>query len=191
MGKITVEQSKHFSLDMIKEIYALDKLVYSEHMAGSIEDDANRYQKVPDAFILLKDDEKIIGYLCFFPVSKDFYKQMLESDEMYDNNIGPDDIVLYEKGMNHHIFIISMVIHPLYKSQGLFRKVLKKFKKVLIEYHNQSMYISNISGYAVSGAGEHILKSFGSELVKEVDDCGELGKLYMTDFYNFSEVFKP
>lgn len=191
MNDIQVERSKDFDLKMIEDIYQLDQLVYSEHMAGSVEDDAKRYRKAPDAFILLKKKQKIIGYLCFFPVSDEFYQKMLDKDIMYDNNIGPDDIVHYEKGYLHHIFIISMVIDPTYKGQGLFRDVLVLFKESLIQHHLAGEYISDISGYAVSGPGEHILKSFGSKLIKEVDDHGEKGQLFIADYQDFLEVFRP
>lgn len=190
MGKIRVERSQVFDIQMIREIYVLDKMVYSEHMAGSVEDDVRRYEKAPEAFILLKDDEKIIGYLCFFPVSNVFFKKMLEEDIMYDNNIGPDDIAYYEKGKHHHIFIISMVINPNYKGQGYFKDVLSMFKDCLVDHHLKHEYISDISGYAVSGAGSHILESLGCQFVKAVEDEGEIGNLYIGNFEEILEAYK-
>ena len=188
MGHYTIERSKAFDLKMIEEIFSLDQLVYSEHMAGSIEEDVKRYRKAEDAFIILREDERIIAYLCFFPVTDQFYQRIIQDSVMYDNNIGPDDIASYEKGQMHHIFIISMVIHPEYKGLGLFKKVISAFKQALKTHHLNKQYIADISGYAVSGAGEHILKSFGAKLIKEVDDEGKIGKLYIADYDQSKEV---
>ncbi len=186
MSKYFVEQTNEFNLEKLTQVYHLDKLVYSEAMAGNIESDSKRFRKVPESFLLLHEGEKIIGYICFFPVTEVFYQGMLESEMLYDNNIVPIDMESFQKGNNHHIFIISMVINPEYKGQGLFRLLTEAFKDRMKKYHEDGFYISDISGYAVSGAGEHILKSFGCKIIKEIYDEEEGdAKLYIGTYQDF------
>lgn len=185
MNKYTIERSKKYDFDLIEEVFHLDQIVYTDDMAGSVEGDLNRYKKAEDAFLLLKENGRVIGYFCFFPIKESLFEKMLNSDVLYDNNIGPEDIGHYVKGEDHHIFIISMVIHPSYKGKGLFSQLTQRFKQEILDYQNNGYNISDISGYAVSGAGEYILKSFGSVLYKEVDDSGTIGKLYIAKQENF------
>jgi GNAT superfamily N-acetyltransferase len=186
MSKYFVEQTNEFNLEKLTQVYHLDKLVYSEAMAGNIESDSKRFRKVPESFLLLHEGEKIIGYICFFPVTEVFYQGMLESEMLYDNNIVPIDMESFQKGNHHHIFIISMVINPEYKGQGLFRLLTEAFKDRMKKYHEDGFYISDISGYAVSGAGEHILKSFGCKIIKEIYDEEEGdAKLYIGTYQDF------
>ncbi|MFA7075591.1 MAG: GNAT family N-acetyltransferase [Candidatus Izemoplasmatales bacterium] len=185
-----VKQTKVFDLEMLEKVYNLDKMVYSEEMAGNIDSDSKRFKKIPESFLLLYEDDSIIGYICFFPVTDQFFKGMLSSDNLYDNNIVPVDMKEFIKTENHHIFIISMVINPTYKSNGLFRMLTKAFKKRIKAYHEDGYNISDISGYAVSGAGEHILKSFGCKLIKEIyDDEEGKAKLYIGDYHSFLREF--
>ena len=191
MTKYRVVQTQEFNLEQLTQVYHLDQLVYSEAMAGNINSDSKRFKKVPESFLLLMDSDNIIGYICFFPVTDYFYNGMLSSDKLYDNNIVPKDMETFEIGNHHHIFIISMVINPNYKGKGLFRMLTKAFKDRIKKYHDNGYYISDISGYAVSGAGEHILKSFGCEIVKEIYDEEEgSAKLYIGNFENFLKEYE-
>lgn len=186
MEKYKVIQTHEFDLEKLKQVYHLDKLVYTEAMAGNIDSDSLRFKKVPESFLLLQENEKIIAYLCFFPVTDKFFEGMIESDKLYDNNIVPKDMLNFTKNHKHHIFIISMVIDPEYKALGLYKKVTKAFKDRIKKYNDDFFYISDISGYAVSGAGEHILKSFGCEIVKEIYDEEEgAAKLYIGSYQDF------
>lgn len=186
MSKYYVEQTTKFDLEKLTQVYHLDKMVYTEAMAGNIDSDSLRFKKVPESFLLLYEDEKIIGYICFFPVTDVFYEGMLLSDNLYDNNIVPKDMEEFKRGNQHHIFIISMVINPNYKGKGLFRLLTKSFKERIKKYHDEGYLISDICGYAVSGAGEHILRSFGCQIIKEIYDEEEgAAKLYIGSLEDF------
>ena len=190
MKKYYVEQTRAFDLDKLTQVYHLDKLVYTEAMAGNIESDSKRFRKVPESFLLLREEDQIIGYICFFPVTDVFYEGMLESDNLYDNNIVPKDMEIFEKNRRHHIFIISMVINPEFKGKGLFRLLTKTFKERIKQYNDDNYIISDISGYAVSGAGEHILKSFGCKIIKEIFDEEEgSAKLYIGTYEDFMREY--
>lgn len=79
-----------------------------------------------------------------------------------------------------------MVIDPDKKGQGLYKLITKAFKDRIKKYHEDGFLISDISGYAVSGAGEHILKSFGCDIVKEIYDEEEgEAKLYIGNYESF------
>ena len=70
MEKYKVIQTHEFDLEKLKQVYHLDKLVYTEAMAGNIDSDSLRFKKVPESFLLLQENEKIIAYLCFFPCNR-------------------------------------------------------------------------------------------------------------------------
>jgi len=190
MKKYYVEQTYTFDLEKLTQVYHLDKSVYTEAMAGNIESDSKRFKKVPESFLLLYEDDQIIGYICFFPVTDVFYEGMLSSDKLYDNNIVPKDMETFVKNQKHHIFIISMVINPDFKARGLFRLLTKAFKDRIKQYNEEGYIITDISGYAVSGAGEHILRSFGCKIVKEIYDEEEgSAKLYIGSYEDFMKEY--
>ena len=190
MKKYYVEQTHAFDLEKLTQVYHLDKSVYTEAMAGNIESDSKRFKKVPESFLLLYEEDQIIGYICFFPVTDVFYEGMLSSDKLYDNNIVPKDMETFAKNRRHHIFIISMVINPEFKARGLFRLLTNAFKERIKQYNEDGYMITDISGYAVSGAGEHILRSFGCKIIKEIYDEEEgSAKLYIGSYEDFIKEY--
>ena len=106
--KLNIKRSKNIKTDFIKDIMCLDSLAYNEDMQGTYDSINNRFKKNKDSYILAYDNKKLVGYICFFPISDELYSEMLISDTMKDDDISPDDIVSYKEGKKHNKLQINI-----------------------------------------------------------------------------------
>ena len=131
--KLSIKRSKNIKTDFIKDVMCLDSLAYNEDMQGTYDSISNRFKKNKESYILAYDNKKLIGYICFFPISDELYSEMLISDTMKDDDISPDDIVSYKEGKKHNIFIISIVIDPSYRDKEAIKLITNEFIKFIKE----------------------------------------------------------
>lgn len=180
--KLSIKRSKNIKTDFIKDVMCLDSLAYNEDMQGTYDSISNRFKKNKESYILAYDNKKLIGYICFFPISDELYSEMLISDTMKDDDISPDDIVSYKEGKKHNIFIISIVIDPSYRDKEAIKLITNEFIKFIKEKNENDYIIDKVLGTTVSDDGF----KFASRLNFKVYKTYEKNyKLVMTDDLKF------
>ncbi len=194
---LKIVRSKNIKKDFINEVLKLDALVYDADMQGSYKSVNNRFKKNKDSYLLIMDGTKIVGYICFFPISKALEAKMLEGEEMQDDNILPDDILEYTEGTSHDLYIISAVIHPDYRDREAIKLLTSEFVNFINEKIKTNFHINKVYATAVSSDGEKILKYlnfkeqktyqggyklYASEKVR-LDTDNDYKKTYKSDMY--------
>lgn len=163
-----VERSNVFDETIVKAVIELDALVYPEDLRGDTLGERARFKKDPTSFLLLKANERIVGYFCFFPITKMLQDTVFTTSKLVDNDIGPDDITPYKRGEKHMLFIISIVVHP--KHRGAPSKMLLDAFFQSVKHMHQTHYpIEAMVAYAVSGKGSSTLERFGFGKYKTVE----------------------
>lgn len=180
--KLSIKRSKNIKTDFIKDIMCLDSLAYNEDMQGTYDSISNRFKKNKESYILAYDNKKLIGYICFFPISDKLYNEMLVSDTMKDDDISPDDIVSYKKGKKHNIFIISIVIDPSYRDKEAIKLITNEFIKFIKEKNENDCIIDKVLGTTVSDDGFKFATRLNFKVYKTYE---KNYKLVMTDDLKF------
>lgn len=180
--KLSIKRSKNIKTDFIKDIMGLDSLAYNEDMQGTYDSINNRFKKNKDSYILAYDNKKLVGYICFFPISDELYSEMLISDTMKDDDISPDDIVSYKKGKKHNIFIISIVINPSYRDKEAIKLITNEFIKFIKEKNENDYIIDKVLGTTVSDDGFKFATRLNFKVYKTYE---KNYKLVMTDDLKF------
>ena len=176
--KLNIKRSKNIKTDFIKDIMCLDSLAYNEDMQGTYDSISNRFKKNKESYILAYDNKKLIGYICFFPISDELYNEMLVSDTMKDDDISPDDIVSYKEGKKHNIFIISIVIDPSYRDKEAIKLITNEFIKFIKEKNENDYIIDKVLGTTVSDDGFKFATRLNFKVYKTYE---KNYKLVMTD----------
>lgn len=155
----------------LKEVFEIDKAVYSPELCGSFRNLVARYEKCRDAFILVYDDGKLSGYVTFILAGEELYKELIdpESHAMRDDDITPDEMVDWCEGEGHHLFILSIAVKPSYQGGGTVKLLAKSLLAFLREKEEAGFRIDSISGSAVSGGGATFLRRLHAKYEKEVD----------------------
>lgn len=176
--KLSIKRSKNIKTDFIKDVMCLDSLAYNEDMQGTYDSISNRFKKNKESYILAYDNKKLIGYICFFPISDELYSEMLISDTIKDDDISPDDIVSYKEGKKHNIFIISIVIDPSYRDKEAIKLITNEFIKFIKEKNENDYIIDKVLGTTVSDDGFKFATKLNFKIYKTYE---KNYKLVMTD----------
>ena len=153
-------------------VQKIDHAVFHENGLATKESDIARYEAFKDSYMFAVSENEIVGYVCHFPITKDFYQLVIKGEDVYDGNIAPKDIC----GMKEHenyIFLLSVAILPAFQKQGISRQF-----SALLNAEFENVAIKDIVSYAFTSGGEHFLNSLGLKAVKDMEDDIKLMRIH-------------
>ncbi|GHV00666.1 hypothetical protein FACS189483_10830 [Spirochaetia bacterium] len=145
-------------------IQSIDQSVFHENGLATEQSDIDRYEAYKNSYIFALDEDNIVGYLCYFPITEKFYSQVIKGEKVYDGDIASTDICGLKDGLNY-IFLLSVAILPEYQKKG----ISKQFSKILLDEFSK-IEIKDIVSYAFTIGGEHFLNIIGLEKCKDMED---------------------
>ena len=164
---LTLEITKEIPAELIETVTRMD------HDAYPVEDQMTWdrafmiYGLIKDSLILLKEDEKLIGYLSIYGIRQDLVPLAVkrgqpifaveEKEHLLPHITGPADVSLH-----------NIIILPEYQGRGL-RRCLYLGMKHWLDTHGS---LSRLWADAVSGHGQRALKALG------LSPCPELHRLW-------------
>lgn len=126
MSKFTI---KNFvSLDDVKKMCELDQAVYDEFNQVPFEICKTWYEKNPHIYTAIFNNDELIGYINFMPISDELYNKFITGTFM-EQNISADDIMIMESGKEYYTLFSSVVISEKYKNTNAFFMLLSSFYK--------------------------------------------------------------
>jgi GNAT superfamily N-acetyltransferase len=150
--------------EIFDSIQEIDRSVFHDNGLATQQSDIDRYEAYKDSYIFALYKGKIIGYLCYFPITEKFYKSVIEGIKVYDGDIASTDICNLKDNFNY-IFLLSVAISPEFQKRGISRR----FSEILIEEFSR-IKIRDIVSYAFTTGGEHFLNHIGLKNYKEMED---------------------
>ena len=191
----------------LPKVMELDRAVYDGAMAGELKNMVARYEKNPRTFVFLMDGDTLAGYINFFPVEESMWERITDPEEgstlvtepgeddpqvqlekIPDDDIGPDDIPVYEAGGHYRLFIISVVVARSYREADHTAAV--QLSDAWIGYMNrlqaEDIGIDAIAAIAVSAGGRSFLRTRLFRIVRECrnespDSCDGNDLVYLCD----------
>lgn len=149
---------------IIYDLMDIERDVYEEKDRGHFDSIEKRFNNNKEMFILLYDVDKLIGYLCYFPISKELHDKILKAGDFYDDNIESKDVVEYSK--ENYIYLISIALYKKYHHQGLGQMMMDSFFDKLKEKKSSGHEIKDILASAISPQGEKILEKYNFKLIQ-------------------------
>ncbi|TEW52977.1 GNAT family N-acetyltransferase [Psychromonas algicola] len=126
MSILTIRNVQETDLERCFEI---ETLAYAGEEAATKEKILTRIQGYPDGFIVLENEDEIIGF-----INSGATHQVVLSDEEFKELVGHDP-----KG--DYIVIMSVVIHPDYQGQSMTTKLMSHFIKQMKALGKKSIYL--------------------------------------------------
>ena len=152
--------------DIIHDILKIENEVYTEDMRGDFESIKARFNKYPEMFFLAYDEDKKVGYFCYFPISQKLYEEIVYDKAFRDGDIKSEDIVSIEE--TSHIYALSIAIYKNYQNMGIGKAIMKKFDDFIKMKCSEGCKIKDIVATVVSSDGEKCAKQNGFQLCHDM-----------------------
>ena len=166
------------SNNIIDDLMRIESDVYLSDYCGEYSSIEGRFNKFKDMFVLAYDGSTIIGYLCYFPISKRLHDDLLLKEGFHDDDIMPDDVKTLTESNN--IYLLSIALYKKYQGQGIGRMMFEAFESKIREEKMKGCVIEDVIASVVTKQGESLLKKGGFKLVNDYTDT-EKYKLYKKD----------
>lgn len=156
---------EQFNEDFLEKVMEIDSECYAGEYVGELANMQTRYRKNQKSFVCVMDQEKLVGYINFFPVIDELWDDIVKTG-MYirDDDIKPEEVADFCKGEAHNLYILSVAIREEYRNKRENEKPVVKiltdaFIAYLNELQNDGYIINAIAGTAVSDGGKKFLRN--------------------------------
>ena len=161
--RITIKDGQSAPEGFIEDVFALDEEGYDTDLCGDISQLKKRTEFLKDSFVLMYVEDRLIGYINFFPVSESLFKELTDKNNnvMRDDDIEPHEMKHWSTDENN-VFIISLVIKKEFRNSNAIVVLGNEFLNYLRDKNSSGYTITSLSGSAVSNGGANFLKRFGA-----------------------------
>ena len=196
MKEYVVKEVKGTDEGFLKDVLNVDKRVYPREIQGTLEELKERYKSKNQHFLLVYKEEKVVGYICFFPITDDLSTKINDSDVIYDNYIRAKDISDFKKDKLTDIYVISVAIVPEEQDTDAIRVLTNNFMSILKNKVKEGYLLNNIMTTASSEDGIKFFNNLNFSEIKTLKNNYKLmscnineirtikfAKAYKDDFY--------
>ena len=155
--------------EMINEIRILDKKFFKEEHLWESDYQLQLFNKNKNSIIMVKYNNKCVGYLNYLVITKEKYEQMVNSNTIIDEFI-LDEVTTFYKSKKNYLTINSVVIDKKHQDSHVIKLLTKKLKRILKQMNSDKYKIAGINSFAVSTDGRKFLEKLGFEKKKELED---------------------
>lgn len=158
--KYLVEHS--LKKDYLDQMLLLDSESFCTADSSTYETCMAWYEKNPDIYtILLNDEEKVIGYINFAPLTQTAY-DLFRQGRKFDMQLSKADILPFAKNSVLNCLFMSIVIHPKYRHTDAIKKITKAFYEKIERFKkDKNITIKTILADCVSADGARYLSNQG------------------------------
>lgn len=153
---------------IVEDVLELDSQVYSSEFQGTFSSVMNRVLANRDCLIMVRVQDKVVGYICFFPICDELYNEIMSSDNFYDNDIVGNQIIDY--GIDTNLFIISLVISKEYRNGEVIKILNNNFKEWIRKKMISGIEFQHFIAYSISRDGMKWLQQFGFDSIKKITE---------------------
>ena len=159
--KMIIKKGREITKKDIFDAVQLDYQTYDDMYFVNIDQCYDWFDINPDIYVMAFNDDKLIGYINFSPVSRETY-DLIASGNNIDTFINKDSIVPYVDEKNYYFYFSSIVVKKEYQHQGVAKAMLLELKELITSLAKErDIYFAKGVADAISEGGEHILSKFG------------------------------
>lgn len=153
---------------IIAELMKIEADVYAPDFRGKYDSICARFHKDREMFVLAYDGKRIIGYLCFFPISKKLHSEIIHETAFRDDDILPEDILGYRE--SNYIYLLSIALYKAYQRKGIGKRMMNAFFEVLQNKKKFGHDTVDVLASVVTEQGRKIAEEYGFSPVRTPTD---------------------
>ncbi|MCL2874442.1 MAG: hypothetical protein FWE29_05900 [Defluviitaleaceae bacterium] len=167
---LTIIEGESITVEHIKQILNLDKLVYDECYQNTLESSMDGFERNSDTYTMLYSSsaDKIVAYVLVTAITDEYY-DLIKSGRLIDAYLPPEAAVSYDHPGIYNLYFSSVVIHPDYQMVGVLKYLLEAFVEKLISLGDEGFYMKRVVADAVTDKGEKFCSLVGMDRLYESD----------------------
>lgn len=139
---------------LIKEMIELDKLVFQGEDIGAFDKCKEWVETNPDIYTVLTDDNKVIGYINFMPLTEKAYQMVLQG-KLKDYQLASEHINQFQSNKPLKCFLTAIAIREEYQDT---KAIIELWNGLLNKLNALNLTISSVVADCVSSHGEKLVK---------------------------------
>ena len=116
---------------------------------------------------MVKDDNRVIGYVNFLNLKEEVYNKMVESFDLYDD-FASDDVLEFTKNRKAFLNLNAIVLNDDYYNHDTIHKIESAIKRYARSMKKNRYFIQEMSCFAVSPLEIKVLEDLEFEKVREI-----------------------
>ncbi len=152
------------SEDIVYDLMKVEESAYEPEYRGEYDSILRRFRKYKEMFVLASCRGRIVGYLCFFPISRRLHDDIMYSDTFHDDDIAESDVM--HLGASNNIYLLSVALMKEYQNQGIGKRMMESFFARMRQYAGNGCDIEDILASVVTGQGESLAREFNMKEIK-------------------------
>lgn len=152
---MNIQHTNAFDANILKKVMHIESKIYPPELRGTWTAACARFKKFPNYLITVHNNNDVVGYLCYIPVSDTLYTSIIKSTELLDDNIEAKDIDINSQ----HWFILSVGIDPAFQKQGLGADLMHYLLSI------KPKHINTITAFCCTKGGLDLAKKFGFTII--------------------------
>ena len=164
--------------EMIKEALLLDKKYYPAEYHLSLEQCFGYFERNNQIYIMLVNNDHVIGYLNFSPITEDKYDE-LASGSCIDTSIQSKDICQYQCNHIYSAYLSSIVVDEQYRSLGYGNMLLRALSEKIINLYDKGIYFKRIIADVLNDAGKALAINWGLQEKKATKNGSTLFETFL------------
>ena len=170
-SNIYTVKSLRVSKNTIKTIDKLDKANLDKEYRWDIDKVSELTKDKKYSYILVKDENKVVGYINFLNLTEEVYNKMLESNEIYDS-FEVSDISDYTKNRKIYLNLNSIVLLDEYNNSDTIKKIEDAIKRHIKKMRKNRYYIQELCCFSVNYLENKVLEDLEfNEEKKITNEC--------------------
>ncbi|MGL4523680.1 MAG: GNAT family N-acetyltransferase [Bacilli bacterium] len=166
-----MEIATQLTFEDFQQMYALEKLYYEEKWITPVEESWQWYSNRPHSYVVIKEEDKIIGFMCMFPVAQCVYEAIEEG--VYNDKYLTYQNILTKKECKQTtqpvLFLSCVVVHPAFRKTNAIYKMLACYCKEYEQWQEDDILFKRILTDNVTEDGVRFSKKLGFQEVCSSD----------------------
>ena len=123
------------------------------------------------SYILVKDENRVVGYVNFLNLKEEVYNKMVESYDLYDD-FAKDDLIEFTKNRKAYLNLNAIVLNDDYFNHDTVHKIEGAIKRYVRSMRKNRYYIQELCCFAVSPIEIKVLEDLEFEKVRDItNEC--------------------
>lgn len=153
---------------IMRKIAKIDKYNYNDNLRVLSESYLEYFKAFNGGFILAYNLERIVGYLHWVPVTKEFYERVKKAKNKLECIPKIEDIVTISEDGNF-IFVKSFGVYEKFRYNGVGTDLFDAFVTIMLN-DKFSNCVNNVISASYSGDGHRLLSRYGFKVTNSVSD---------------------
>lgn len=159
------------SMNTVNRIDKLDKKVLDKQYRWDKETIKNLTKDYPYSYVLIKDNNKVVGYINFLNLKEKIYNNMIGSHVLYDE-FSEEDVINLVKNHKAFLNLNAIILDDDYYNSNTLYKIEDAIRRYVRQMRKKRYYVQELCCFAVNDLETRVLEDLEFEKIRDItNEC--------------------